>query len=79
METGTRQEKIAAMLEGHLASCNAALAACAKGRTPEDLLGEWSLKRILSLMKMSTQLANAIARLDAQTPKNRENRGSIPQ
>jgi hypothetical protein len=68
-----------AMLEGHLARCDAALAACAEGQTPNDLLGEWPLKRMLSLMKMSTQLAGAIARLDARAPKNLENRGSIPQ
>ncbi len=79
METEMRHEKMAAMLEGHLANCNAALAACAEGRTPEDLLGEWSLKRMLSLMKMSAQLANTIARLEAHASKNRENRGSIPQ
>jgi hypothetical protein len=78
MEIGTRREKLAAMLEGHLANCNAALAACAEGRTPEDLMGEWPFKRMLSLMKMSAQLANTIARLDAQASKNRENRGSIP-
>jgi hypothetical protein len=28
---------------------------------------EWPLKRMLGLMKMSTQLANAIARMDAQS------------
>lgn len=79
METGMRHEKMAAMLEGHLANCNAALAACFESRTPDEMLDTWPLKRMLSLMKMSAQLANMIARLEVHAAKNRENGGSIPQ
>ena len=70
MEMETRTEKIAVLLERQLASCDAALGACLEGRTPDDTLDEWPLKRMLGLMKMSAQLASAIARLDAQqTPR----------
>ena len=77
-EDGT--QRMVTTLEGQLASCETALAACLNGRRPEDLLGEWPLKRMLSLMKMSTQLASLISRLEARSSsKNTENRGSIPQ
>jgi hypothetical protein len=64
-----RNERLAATLEGHLAKCDAMVAACFEGRTPNDLLSEWPLSRMVSLMKMSTQLAQAISRIEAQAPK----------
>lgn len=58
-----RSARIVATLERHLASCDAVVAACFEGRTPADMLQEWALKRMLNLMKVSTQLAQAIARI----------------
>jgi hypothetical protein len=80
MEGTTRTEKITALLERQLTSCDVALAACLEGRSPEDMLSEWPLRRMLSLMKTSAQLASTIHRLYARTAtKNLENGGSIPQ
>jgi hypothetical protein len=67
MEFQSRTHRMAELLERHLSSCDAALAACLDGREPDAVLDEWPLKRMLGLMKMSTQLANAISRLEAQT------------
>jgi hypothetical protein len=64
-----RSARIAATLERHLQSCDAVVAACFEGRTPEDMLQEWPLKRMLNLMKVSTQLAQAISRIHALAPK----------
>ena len=66
MEPGSRTQKIAEMLERQLSSCDAVLTTCMDRRQPDVMPDEWPLKRMLGLMKMSTQLANAIARLDAQ-------------
>jgi hypothetical protein len=74
-----RTERIVATLEQHLTKCEAALAACFEDRTPEDLLQEWPLKRMMGLMKLSAQLASTIHRLQKAGPENLEKRGSIPQ
>lgn len=67
MNSENRIGRIADTLERHLARCDATLAACVQGRSPEVLINDWPFKRMLYLMKMSTQLANAIARLDAHS------------
>ena len=80
MESETRTEKILALLERQLGSCDDALAACLEGRSPDDMLSEWPLKRMLSLVKTSVQLAGTIGRLEARlAEKNHGKRGSIPQ
>ncbi|HEX3944367.1 MAG TPA: hypothetical protein VHW69_09800 [Rhizomicrobium sp.] len=74
MDTEDRSQRIAAALERQLISCDAALATCLEGRSPQELLSEWPLRRMLSLMKTSAQLASTIGRLEARTAakKNRE-------
>ena len=64
-----RNERIVATLERHLESCDAAVTACFKEVTPGGVLPEWSLKRMLNLMKVSTQLAQAIARIQPKGQK----------
>lgn len=66
MDTQSRTQRIAEMLERHLGDCDAVLTTCMEARQPNVMPDEWPLKRMLGLMKMSTQLANAIARLEAQ-------------
>lgn len=64
-----RNERIAATLERHLESCDEAVVACFKEKTPGGVLPEWTLKRMLNLMKVSTQLAQAVARIQPKTQK----------
>lgn len=73
MENQSRVQRAAELLDRQLGSCDAALTVCLEGRDPQAVLDAWPLKRMLGLMKVSTQLANAIARLEAQAaPANRE-------
>ena len=73
MEPETRHQRIADMLERQLASCNAALSNCLRGAQADEIPDEWPLKRMLSLMKVSSQLANAIVRADMATPRLSKN------
>jgi len=66
MDMQSRMQRIVEVLERHLGSCDAVLTTCMEGRQPDVMPDEWPLKRMLGLMKMSAQLANAIARLEAQ-------------
>ena len=80
METETRTDKIATTLERQLSHCDTVLAACLTTVDPTDPDREWAIRRMLGLMKTSTQLANVIARMEAKSPpENREKRGSIQQ
>jgi hypothetical protein len=66
MDIPSRTQRTAEVLERHLGSCDAVLTTCMERRHPDVMPDEWPLKRMLSLMKMSAQLANTIARLEAQ-------------
>jgi len=90
MDTQTRRQRLSAALETQFGHCNHAADAFAGWAKEINYdRSDYLLRQMQSLMKVSVQLAGAIARLDraaasaqqpsAIAPENSENRGSIPQ
>jgi len=84
----TRRERLAERLERQFGYCGDALDKFVQAATQEEYYTEYALRQMQALMKVSTQLAGALARLEppaksGETPlapaENSENRGSIPQ
>jgi hypothetical protein len=80
MEMETRNERVAAALEKQLGDCQSVLGDCMSHIQKKGHWGDWELRNMLGLMKISAQLGAVIGRLEvAPAPKNRDSRNSNPQ
>jgi DNA anti-recombination protein RmuC len=78
MDSETRSQRVAAALEKQLQNCQDVLGDCIDHIHKNGRWGEWELRNMLGLMKMSAQLGAVIGRLEP-TAKNRESRNLNPQ
>ncbi|HEY8670741.1 MAG TPA: hypothetical protein VIL63_07875 [Terriglobales bacterium] len=80
MEMETRNQRVAAALENQLERCQSALGDCMSHIDKKGHWGEWELRNMLGLMKMSAQLGAVIGRLEpSSATKNRDSCNSNPQ
>ncbi len=79
MMNDCRTERIAAGLERHFEHCDAMLNDCAAGIKARGNWGEQEVHCTVAFVKATTQIAREIARLEALSARDSENRGSIPQ
>jgi hypothetical protein len=80
VEAETRSQRVAAALEKQLENCQSALGDCMSHIQKNGHWGDWELRNMLGLMKISAQLGAVIGRLElSPASKNRDSRNSNPQ
>jgi hypothetical protein len=79
MNSESRTERIAASLEQRFEDCSALAHDCVVAGERYTETTDWHLRATALFLRTSAQIAGVIARLEAQSARERENRGSIPQ
>jgi hypothetical protein len=80
MEPRNREERIAAALEQQFQNCHQVLAGAFAHIEKQGSFDDRQMRGLVGLMRTTAQLAGTISRIEQrQSPKNYENRSSIPQ